>query len=139
MGGYPGTHVHTADNAVPPLGDDLAVLVEDLYGFHPGIDQILDGVRLLALDRLTVRKTQTIVTMLAGSTDQPGQQIDVAALIAQLVARLLDADQNPCLRTLPTGVQDDARTTGAEFAEHDAYVTPRNDLAKAVYDLNPIA
>ncbi|MFD1309014.1 hypothetical protein [Streptomyces kaempferi] len=138
MAAVPGTHVHTADNAVPPLGDDLDGLLADIRGFLPGLDLIADGVRLLALERLTVQQTQTVVTMLAGSTDPAGQQIDVLALVAALVARLLNADENPALRTLPATVQDQARTAGAEFADHDAYVTPRADIAKTVYDLNPI-
>ncbi|WP_329376086.1 hypothetical protein [Streptomyces sp. NBC_01483] len=138
MAAIPGTHVHTADNAVPPLNDDLAGLLNGLAGFHPGLDLIADGVRALALDRLTIPQTQAVVTMLAGSTDQPGTQIDASALIAALVARLLNADENPALRTLPVDVQDQARTAGADFTDHDAYVTPRGDIAKTVYDLNPI-
>jgi hypothetical protein len=138
MAAVPGTHVHTADNAVPPLNDDLAGSLDNVYGFHHGLDLIADGVRAIALDRLDIPTTQALVTMLAGSTDQPGTQIDVSALIAALVARLLNADENPALRTLPTTVQDDARTAGADFVDHDAYVTPRADIAKTVYDLNPI-
>jgi hypothetical protein len=138
MTAHPGTHVHTADNAVPPLNDDLAGVLDALVGFHYGLDLIADGVRALALDRLTIPQTQTVVTMLAGSTDPAGTQIDVAALIAALVARLLNADENPALRTLPTDTQDQARTAGADFADHDAYITPRNDIAKTVYDLNPL-
>jgi hypothetical protein len=138
MAAHPGTHVHTADNAVPPLNDDLAGVLDDLVGFHRGLDLIADGVRLLALDRLTIPQTQTVVTMLAGSTDPAGTQIDVAALIAALVARLLNADENPALRTLPTDTQDQARTAGTDFTDHDAYITPRSDIAKTVYDLNPL-
>jgi hypothetical protein len=138
MAAHPGTHVHPADNAVPPLNDDLAGVLDGLVGFHHGLDLIADGVRLLALDRLTIQQTQTVVTMLAGSTDPAGQQIDVTALIAALVARLLNADENPALRTLPTDTQTQARTAGADFADHDAYITPRTDIAKTVYDLNPL-
>jgi hypothetical protein len=138
MAAHPGTHVHTADNAVPPLNDDLAGVLDGLVGFHYGLDLIADGVRALALDRLTIPQTQTVVTMLAGSTDPAGQQIDVAALIAALVQRLLNADENPALRTLPTDTQTQARTAGADFADHDAYITPRTDIAKTVYDLNPL-
>jgi hypothetical protein len=138
MGAFPGTDVHTADNAVPPLNDDLDGLLADLAGFHPGLDLIADGVRALAVDRLDIRTTQTVVTMLAGSTDRAGQQIDVSALIAALIVRLLNADENPCLRALPADVQAQARQTGEDVAEHDAYVTPRTDIAKTVYDLNPI-
>lgn len=138
MAAVPGTSVHTADNAVPPLNDDLDGLLEYLRGFHHGIDLIADGVRAIALDRHDIRTTQSLVTMLAGSTDPAGTQIDVLALVAALVARLLNADENPALRTLPTDTQDQARTAGAEFADHDAYITPRADIAKTVYDINPI-
>lgn len=138
MAGQQGTHVHTADNAVPPLNDDLAGLLEDLRGFHPGIDQICDGVRLLALDRLSIPQTQTALTVLAGSTDEPGQQIDVAALIGALIARLLNSAENPALRTLPAHVQAAAAEAGRAFADHDADFTPRTDLAKTVYTLNPL-
>lgn len=138
MAAFPGTDVHTADNEVPPLNDDLAGLLADITGFHHGLDLIADGVRAIALDRLDIRTTQALVTTLAGSTDPAGQQIDVAALIAALVARLLNSDENPALRTLPADVQDQARTAGENFADYDAYSTPRTDLAKTVYDLNPL-
>lgn len=137
MAAFPGTGVHTADNAVPPLNDDLDGLMEDLIGFHPGLDMIVEGARAIVLDRLDIPTTQAIATMIAGSTDQPGQQIDVVALFAAVLQRLLNADENPALRTLPTTVQDQARTAGADFADHDAYVTPRADIAKTVYDINP--
>lgn len=124
---------------VPPLNDDLTGLLQDLTGFDvPGLALIVEGFRHLNTSPLTIQQTQTAATMLAGSTDQPGQQIDVAALIAATIARLLDADQNPCLRTLPDDVQDQARETGRDLIEHDAYTTDRQGLAKAVYDLNPI-
>jgi len=138
MGAFLGTNVHTADNAVPPLNADLDALLDDLAGFHPGLDLIVDGVREIALDRLDIRTTQAIVTMIAGSTDEPGQQIDVAALFAALLQRLLNADENPCLRTLPADVQEEARQAGIDFADHDAQFTPRDDIAKTVYTLNPI-
>jgi hypothetical protein len=138
MATFPDTHVHTADNAVPPLNEDLDGLLADIRGFHHGLDLIADGVRALAVDRLDLRTTQAVITMLAGSTDTAGQQIDVSALIAALVQRLLNADENPALRSLPADVQAQARTAGAEFADHDAYITPRADIAKTVYDLNPL-
>ncbi|GAA3153011.1 hypothetical protein ACFQ0X_43760 [Streptomyces rectiviolaceus] len=137
MGVFPGTQVHTADNCVPALGDELAGLLEDLRGFHAGLDQICDGIQHLALDRLTIRQTQSVVTMLAGSTDPAGQQIDALALIAALVQRLLNADENPALRDLPAEVQDQARTAADELADHDAHYTPRSAIAKTVYELQP--
>lgn len=138
MATYPGTSVHTTDGQVPRLNDDLAGSLDDLTGFHYGLDLIVDGFRAINLDRLTIQQTQALVTMLAGSTDPDGEQIDVAALLAATVQRLLNSDENPALRTLPTTVQDDARTAGADFADHDAHFTPRPDIAKTVYTLNPI-
>jgi hypothetical protein len=138
MAAYPGTYVHTADQAVPPLDDDLAGLLDDLYGFHPGLDQICDGIRHIALDRHTVSTTQSLVTMLAASTEPPGKQTDALALITGLVHRLLNADDNPCLRGLPADVQEQARKAAQHLTDHDAHNTPRNDLATAVYTLNPI-
>lgn len=137
MGAYPGTHVHTADQAIPPLNQDLTALCEDLTGFHPGIDLLIDAVRLIATDRHDIRQTQTLLTILQGSTDEAGQQIDVSALLTALAARLLNPDENPCLRTLPTDIQDQAAETGRDLQDHDADFTPRATLAKTVYALQP--
>lgn len=137
MGAYPGTHVHTADQAIPPLNSDLTTLCEDLTGFHPGIDLLIDAVRLIATQRHTLTQTQMLLTVLQGSTDEAGQQIDVAALLAALAARLLNPAENPCLRTLPTDVQEQAAETGTELQAHDADFTPRHLTAKTVANLQP--
>lgn len=92
-----GQYVHTADNAVPPLDDELAGLLEDLDGIHAGIDLIRDGIRLLALDRHTIDRTQTVIAGLAGAADAT----NLVAAIGLLIARLTNPDSNPCLRTLP--------------------------------------
>jgi hypothetical protein len=99
--------VHTARTPVPPLDDELAGLLEDLEGVHAGIDLIRDGIRLLALERHTASRTQTIVATLAGIPD-----LDVVSAIGLLVARLTDADSNPALRTIPTDRQKEARRYG---------------------------
>lgn len=138
MAGEQGTHVHTADNAVPPLNPDLAALIDRLRGYHAGIDLIADGARLLALDRLTLQQTTTALTVLAGDTEDPDQRIDVATLLAHLIARLLNSAENPALRALPAHVQAAAAESGRAFADHDADFTPRTDLAKTIYTLNPI-
>jgi hypothetical protein len=89
--------VHTAGNAVPPVdGTTLGDVLDDLEGFHPGIDLIRDGIRLLATDRHTAEKTQSLCAALAGAKD-----VDVLTAIGLLVARLASADSNPALRTLP--------------------------------------
>ena len=89
--------VHTSGNAVPPLdGTELGGVIDDLEGFHPGIDLIRDGIHLIATDRLTTAQTQTLSAALAGANG-----VDVLTAIGLLVARLTDADTNPALRNLP--------------------------------------
>ena len=100
--------VHTAGNAVPPLdGTELGGVLEDLEGFHPGIDLIRDGIRLIATDRLTTDQTQTLCATLAGANG-----VDALTAIGLLVARLSNADTNPALRTLPFEQQKAAALHG---------------------------
>ena len=108
-----GPHeVHTDGNAVPPLDNELAGLLDDLAGVHPGIDLIRDGLRLIALDRHTVDMTQTLVAVLAGGSGG----LNLVNAIGQLIARLADADSNPALRTLPLEQQKQARREGQNAA-----------------------
>jgi hypothetical protein len=101
--------VHTADNAVPSLDDtELGGLLEDLAGFHPGIDLIRDGIRLLALDRHSLDRTQTLSAVLAGSTDGT----DVLTAIGLLVARLTNPESNPALRGLTFEQQKNTQKAG---------------------------
>ncbi|WP_045562756.1 hypothetical protein [Streptomyces sp. FxanaA7] len=112
--------VHTAGNAVPPVdGTDLGDILDDLEGFHPGIDLIRDGIRLIATDRLTLAQTQTLCAVLAGANG-----VDVLTLIAHTVARLTDADTNPSLRTLPLEQQK----TAALHGEHLVFDLADDDL-----------
>lgn len=102
-------HVHTADNAVPPLDDELAWLLEDLAAVQDdAIDQILSGLRLLALKRHTADRTQTLIATLAGGADGT----NVVTAIGRVIARLADADTNPALRTLPLDQQKTATRAG---------------------------
>lgn len=102
-------HVHTADNAVPPVtGTELGDTLEDLEHVHAGIDLIRDGLRLLALDRHDVNTTQVLLATLAGSPDST----DVLGALAHLIARLSNPDSNPCLRALPLDQQENARKHG---------------------------
>ncbi|MFE0207017.1 hypothetical protein [Streptomyces sp. NPDC058985] len=102
-------HVHTADNAVPALDHDLAGLLEDLATVQDaGIDQILAGIRLLALSRHTADRTQTLIATLAGASDGT----NVISAIGLLIARLADAESNPGLRGLPLDRQKEARLAG---------------------------
>jgi len=125
MAGGPHT-VHTEGNAVPPLDDDLAGLLDDLAGIHPGIDQILDGIRLLAVDRHTVDTTQTLIAALAGGADGT----NVLNLIGHAIARLANADTNPCLRTLPLDQQKTVQLNG----ECTAHVLAHPDLHQFASD-----
>jgi len=114
-----GPHqVHTAANAVPPLDDELAGLLDDLAeeAQHPGIDQICDGIRHLALDRHSVEKTQLLAVTLAGSPDGT----DVLTAIGQLVARLTNPDSNPALRGLPFDRQKNTQLHGENLVRHIA-------------------
>ncbi|KFG02748.1 hypothetical protein IQ62_00180 [Streptomyces scabiei] len=100
--------VHTPGNAVPPVDDtELGGVLDDLDGFHPGIDLIRDGIRLIATDRLTVEQTQALAASLAGANG-----VDVLTTIGLLVARLTDADTNPALRALPFEQQKTAALHG---------------------------
>ena len=114
-------HVHTADNAVPPITGNLADTLDDLTGIHPGIDLIRDGIRLIALDRHTPDTTQTLIAALAGGADGT----NCLNLIGQLIDRLADPDTNPALRTLPFDQQKTCRMHG----ETTAYVLSLTHIA----------
>lgn len=113
MAGRDISWVHTADTAVPPLDDELAGVLDDLDGIHPGIDLIRDGLRLLALDRLTIDRTQTLSAALAGSAG-----VDVITATALTVQRLTNPATNPALRALPGERQKTAQRHGELAAYH---------------------
>ncbi|MEW1565727.1 hypothetical protein AB0454_22410 [Streptomyces sp. NPDC093509] len=104
----PALSVHTAGNAVPPLDPELEGLIDDLTGIHPGIDLILDGIRLIALDRHQQGTTQLLTVTLAGSADGT----DVLTAIGHLVARITNPDTNPSLRTLTFDAQKHVQMAG---------------------------
>ncbi|MEV5915732.1 hypothetical protein AB0M00_43480 [Streptomyces chartreusis] len=104
-----GPFPSTDGNQVPPLGPDLEDLLEDLTAVHcPGVDQIVAGLRYIALTRHTVDRTQTLISVLAGGSDG----LNLVTAIGEIVARLADADTNPALRTLPINRQKDAQRAG---------------------------
>ncbi|MFJ6069073.1 hypothetical protein ACIQHU_39290 [Streptomyces tendae] len=108
-------HVHTGDNAVPPVhGTDLGDTLEDLQGVHAGIDLIRDGLRLLALDRHDLNTTQVLLATLAGSPDST----DVLGALAHLITRLTNPDTNPALRALPLDQQKEATHQGWLTTHH---------------------
>lgn len=119
--------VHTADNAIPPLDGELAGLFEDLAAVHDaGVDQILSGLRHIALTRHSIDRTQTLVAVLAGGSDG----LNVVALIGEIVARLASADSNPALRQLPEERQKLAQLRG----EGTAFVLAHPDLTQFAAD-----
>lgn len=133
MAGVPGTHVHTADGAVPPLDDELAGVLDDLARIHPGIDLIRDGLRLLAVDQLNLDTTQTLIATLAGSDG-----VDVLTAIALTVQRLTNPDANPCLRTLQPDVQKTVRHLGEKHAHETAEFASREPVAEAAARIDGI-
>ncbi|MFE4915830.1 hypothetical protein ACFRCX_30460 [Streptomyces sp. NPDC056652] len=123
--------VHTAGNAVPPLDDQLAGLLDDTAGIHPGIDLIREGLGLLALDRHTPDQTQTILYTLAGADG-----LDLTTGIALLVQRLTNPDSNPCLRALPLDRQMELQHLG-KLHVHDTADTDRQNIAEAISLIDP--
>jgi hypothetical protein len=123
-----GPHdVHTDGNAIPPLDRELAGLLEDLADVHdPGVDQIIAGLRLIALSRHSIDRTQTLVAVLAGGDDGT----HLVAAIGQVIARLATPDTNPALRTLPFEQQKRAQLNG----ETTAFVLAHPELAQFAAD-----
>lgn len=135
MAAFPGTRVHTADAAVPPLDDDTEYLLEDLSGIHTGIDLIRTGIRNLSLDRLDRDQTQTIIAALGGSSSGN----DIVGLLSATIARLTDADTNPCLRELDPTTTDNVRRIGGAYATDLATTAPRDLAAEACARIDPYA
>lgn len=119
-------HVHTADNAVPPLDDTILERLDSLAGMHAGLDLIRAGFRLILTERLTRDETQTVVSALAGDSDGN----DVLGLLAAAVARLADVDANPALRDLDHDVAQDVRRIGAAVAVDLDTTAPRDLVAE---------
>lgn len=112
--------LHTPANAVPALAPGFEAALDAIRGIHPGLDLIADGYRLIALDRLTLETTQTVLVALAGSPD--GE--DVLTVHAHTAARLTSPDTNPALRSLDLAAQKDVQGCGA----HLAFALSRPDL-----------
>lgn len=105
--------VHTADDQMPPLGDDLQDLFDDLAAVQdPGADQMLAGLRYMALNRYTTDETQTRIAWAGGGADGT----NFLTLLGKVIARLADADTNPALRSLPLEQQKNARREGQNAA-----------------------
>lgn len=123
-----GPHgVHTAGNQVPALDDELAGLLEDFADVQdPGVDQIIAGLRLIALSRHSIDRTQTLVAVLAGGADGT----NLVAAIGKVIARLANPDTNPALRTLELHQQKTAQLHG----ETTAFVLAHPDLTQFASD-----
>lgn len=120
--------VHTAGNAVPGVDDtELGGLLDDLDDIHAGIDLIRDGIRLIALSRLTPEQTQLLTVTLAGSPDGT----DVLGLLAAAVARITNPDTNPALRALPFDRQKKTQQAGEHLVFALADPELRNHAATA--------
>lgn len=102
-------NVHTEGNEIPALGDELEGLLEDLAAVHdPAADQMIAGLRLMALTRYSVDQSQTRIAWIAGGSDGT----NFLTALAQVLARLADPDTNPALRELPLELQKNARRAG---------------------------
>jgi hypothetical protein len=128
-----GDGIRLERDAVPPLDDDRAGVLDDLQGIHCGIDLIRDGIRLLGLDRHTADQTQTILAALTGSDDNT----DVLAAIALLIQRLTDPATNPALRPLPYEAAKRIQQCGEEHAYCTAEFAPRQVVADACALISP--
>ncbi|MEU1078169.1 hypothetical protein ABZ404_36885 [Streptomyces sp. NPDC005878] len=113
-------------SAMPPIGPDLAGALDDLEYIHPGIDLIRDGIRLLATERLTADRTQTLLAALAGSDGA-----DVLTLLTLLIQRLTDADTNPALRRIDPALLATIRALGDQAAYTTHEFAPRDLVAEA--------
>lgn len=115
----PGAQTPAVDPAVPPLDDDIEAAFDELRGFGPDMDQLVDALHRIAVRPHTVGSTQTHMAVLAGNCP------NVADLIAMVVARLGDSRSNPALRALPAPVQAGVRELTADYAaltvENDTY------------------
>ena len=117
--------VHTADNQVPSLDDELEDMLAALRGVHPALDLAADAFRHLLLDRLDIDTTQTVIAALGG-----WEARNLVALTGAAIARLANPDTNPALRALPLDQQKICQLNG----EATAYALNHPDLAQFASD-----
>ncbi|MFD7980218.1 hypothetical protein [Streptomyces sp. NPDC059071] len=113
------------EKGAPALDEELAGVLEDTAGVHSGIDMIRDGIRLLALDRLSADKTQTILSTIAGTGT------DLFAAFGLLVQRLTNPDSNPALNDLDAETAKQVELRGEQFAFEVAEFAPREHTSEA--------
>ncbi|MET9725441.1 hypothetical protein [Streptomyces zaomyceticus] len=134
MSSYPWKHipgeaapVAPRTQPVPPLDENgLGGVLDDTAGVHAGVDMIRDGIRLLALDRLTADKTQTILSTIAGA------DANLLTALGLLVQRLTNPDTNPALDTLTAQTAKDVQQLGEQFACDLAELAPGDRTSEAV-------
>jgi hypothetical protein len=138
--GTQGTHVHTADHASAPLGDEFAARLQALTGFLPGtqagmgFEMVLNGLRVMATATKDRAQIATLLTLTAGESHN---QDDLLGLIADLVLHLTSADKTPALNELPETVRDDVRACGKQWAGHDINFAPRDLIAETAHAIQP--
>ncbi|MDX3232864.1 hypothetical protein [Streptomyces sp. ME19-01-6] len=113
--------------AVPPLDDETDALLDSLLGFHPGIDLMVSGMRLLLTGELTSDQTQTVASAVAGDHYE---QVDVLGAIRAVMLRLLDPATNPGLRGLTAEVQQQVQQLALQWASAHDDQFPRRLVAE---------
>jgi hypothetical protein len=112
---------------VPPLDDDLEILLEDLDGLRwlPGMAQILDGFRTTLTAQFSPDETQTLCAGIAGSAGA-----DLLSLLGRAVQRLTDPASNAGLMSLNEEQRKAVRTAG----ERTAFVLDDPDVHQPAVD-----
>lgn len=129
---YPSIHVPGFAAPIPsrsapiaPLDDELDGVLADTAGVHAGVDMIRDGIRLLALDRLTADKTQAILSTVAGA------DANLLTAFGLLVQRLTNPDMNPALDVLSAETAKGVQELGEQFAYDLAELAPGDRTSEA--------
>lgn len=127
---YPDRHTPGQMVPIPPLDDDgLGGTLDDLAGFQlAGLDMVLDGLRLLALTRLTPEQTTNALVALTGDSDG----VSVVTAIGQLVERLTNPDTNPALDGLDAETAKDVQVYGERYRYELTEYGPQGHVAEAV-------
>ncbi|MFE5828984.1 hypothetical protein ACFQ8W_01725 [Streptomyces sp. NPDC056508] len=125
----PGEMAPIPDRRQPmlPLDDDgLGGILDDTAGLHAGIDMIRDGLRLLALDRLTRDQTMSVLAALAGAEQ------NLADGLGYLVERLTNPTTNPALAGLDPDTAKNVQHLGERYRYETAEYGPQQHAANAI-------
>lgn len=112
------------------MDDQLAGLLDDLRGIHPGLDLILDGYQALAADapNLTADQTKTLLYCLAGA--QGGDLVALNGLAVRDLTR-----RAPAVDTLADTARKQVLEAG-ERTEFESYWQDRTAIAEAIAALD---